>query len=190
MTPIPAGGRPRRDRPPSPSSALTTAGTIIDKCFSPVAGSAAATVAVLAHELPKEIGDFGVFVEGGMSVRSAVLANVAAALLAFVGAGLTLLVGVRFDSFGPYMLPITAGVFCYIAASNLIPQMQAETRFGGTRVQFAGVGGGVALLVLAGSLLGSDHGHGHGEMDGAGATHEQVVEPAGPGPGDDHSHDH
>jgi zinc and cadmium transporter len=56
-----------------------------------------ATVAVLAHELPKEIGDFGVFVEGGMSVRAAVLANVAAALLAFVGAGLTLVVGLRFD---------------------------------------------------------------------------------------------
>jgi zinc and cadmium transporter len=56
-----------------------------------------ATVAVLAHELPKEIGDFGVFVEGGMSVRAAVPANVAAALLAFVGAGLTLVVGLRFD---------------------------------------------------------------------------------------------
>jgi zinc and cadmium transporter len=165
-------------------------GVIIASAYlvSPGTGMVA-TVAVLAHELPKEIGDFGVFVEGGMSVRAAVLANVAAALLAFVGAGLTLLIGLRFEGFGAYMLPITAGIFCYIAASNLVPQMQEGARFGGARVQFAGVGSGVGLLLLAGALLG-DHGHGHGVVNGGAAAHEHVAEPDAAAHGHDDGHGH
>jgi zinc and cadmium transporter len=98
-----------------------------------------ATVAVLAHEVPKEVGDFGVFVEGGHVSPRRRAGKRRGGPAGLSRAGLTLGVGLHFDNFGPWMLPITAGVFCYIAASSLIPQMNAGGRLGRGSVQFGGV---------------------------------------------------
>ena len=81
------------------------------------------TVAVMLHEIPQEIGDFGVLVYGGMEPRRALVYNFVSGLAALVGAALALTIGSQFEGFADYLLPITAGSFIYIAGSDLIPEL-------------------------------------------------------------------
>jgi zinc and cadmium transporter len=94
------------------------------------------TLAVSLHELPRELGTFGVFVHGGVPVRRAVAFNVATGLLAGAGAVITLVVGPRVVGLAGVMLPFAAGNFLYIAASLLAPAARAPRRIPG-RVQAA-----------------------------------------------------
>lgn len=84
------------------------------------------TIAVVLHEIPQELGDFGVLVHGGISVRRALLLNLLSALGALVGAVAALAVGLSDTRFALYLLPITAGGFIYIAGSDLIPELQHQ----------------------------------------------------------------
>jgi zinc and cadmium transporter len=86
------------------------------------------TVAVSLHELPRELGTFGVFVHGGVPVRRAVAFNVATGLLAATGAVLTLVLGPRVAGLAGVMLPFAAGNFLYIAASLLAPLARGPHR--------------------------------------------------------------
>lgn len=81
------------------------------------------TVAVMLHEIPQEIGDFGVLVYAGLAPKRALLYNFASGLAALVGAGLALGVGAQVEGFADYLLPVTAGSFLYIAGSDLIPEL-------------------------------------------------------------------
>ncbi len=81
------------------------------------------TIAVILHEIPQEIGQFGILVHGGVSVRRALLLNFLSALAAFAGALIVLLIGTHVAAFTVYLLPITAGGFLYIAGSDLIPEL-------------------------------------------------------------------
>lgn len=82
------------------------------------------TLAVALHEIPQEIGDFGVLIHAGFSVKRALLFNFGAALMAVLGTVIALAVGSHVEVFSLAMLPITAGGFIYIAASDLIPELQ------------------------------------------------------------------
>ena len=86
----------------------------------------ATTAAVLLHEIPQELGDFGVLVHGGLPVRRALRLNLLSGLTALVGAVATLVIGARSEEFTVYLLPVTAGGFLYIAGSNLVPELQNE----------------------------------------------------------------
>ena len=81
------------------------------------------TLAVMLHEIPQEIGDFGVLVYGGYSPRRALLYNFLTGLTGLVGAALALIIGTRVEGFADYLLPLTAGAFIYIAGSDLIPEL-------------------------------------------------------------------
>lgn len=81
------------------------------------------TVAVMLHEIPQEIGNFGVLVYGGFSPRRALAYNFATGLAGLVGAGFVLALGPRVDGLADALLPITAGAFLYIAGSDLIPEL-------------------------------------------------------------------
>ena len=81
------------------------------------------TVAVMLHEIPQEIGNFGVLVYGGFSPRRALAYNFATGLAGLVGAGLVLVLGPYVDGLADALLPITAGAFLYIAGSDLIPEL-------------------------------------------------------------------
>ena len=109
----------------------------------PAAG-VATTVAIALHEIPQEIGDFAVLVHGGLSVRRALLFNLASALVAVVGVTIALGVGQRIDGFSAALLPITAGSFIYIAAADLIPEIHRHRdrslAAGQAMFLFAGVG--------------------------------------------------
>ncbi len=81
------------------------------------------TFAVMLHEIPQEIGNFGVLVYGGYSPRRALGYNFIAGLGGFVGAGLVLVLGAGVEGLENVLLPITAGAFLYIAGSDLIPEL-------------------------------------------------------------------
>lgn len=87
----------------------------------------ATAIAVALHELPQEIGDFGVLVHGGLTVKRALMFNFLISLTSFLGAGIALLVGEYSHAFIDALLPITAGGFIYIAGSDLIPELHHHT---------------------------------------------------------------
>lgn len=84
------------------------------------------TLAVIFHEIPQEIGDFGVLVYGGFSKARALLWNFISALTAVAGAIIGFFVSVYAANFATFLLPIAAGGFIYIASSDLIPEMHKE----------------------------------------------------------------
>lgn len=84
------------------------------------------TLAVFAHELPQEIGDFGLMLHKGLSRKRIILVNIVSAVSAFFGAILTFLLGNVLEPYIPIFLALTAGFFIYIAASDLIPEIHYE----------------------------------------------------------------
>ena len=84
------------------------------------------TLAVILHEIPQEIGDFGILVYGGFSKKKALLFNFACALMAILGAVFGYaLSGLTRQSI-PFLIAFTAGGFIYIAASDLIPELHKQ----------------------------------------------------------------
>jgi zinc and cadmium transporter len=108
----------------------------------------ATTAAVVLHEIPQEIGDFGVLLHSGFSKRRALLFNFCSASLAIVGALIALLVGTRIEGFTQWMLPLTAGGFIYIAGSDLLPELHKELELLRSALQLAAMGTGVGLMLL------------------------------------------
>ncbi|MBF0490132.1 MAG: ZIP family metal transporter [Candidatus Omnitrophica bacterium] len=83
----------------------------------------ATSLAVVFHEIPQEIGHFGILIHGGFSVRKAMLFNFFSALASCLGAFIILVIGPHCAKFSLYLLPMTAGGFLYIAGSDLIPEL-------------------------------------------------------------------
>jgi len=81
---------------------------------------------VLAHEIPQEIGDLGVLVHAGLSLRTAALLNLSTAVLAVGGTLIGYHALEQALSAIPYVYAISAGGFLYIAASDLIPELHLE----------------------------------------------------------------
>jgi len=86
----------------------------------------ATTLAVVFHEIPQEIGDFGVLIYGGFKKFRALLFNLLTALTAISGAIVALGVGFLTQDFIPLLIPFAAGNFIYIAGSDLIPELRKE----------------------------------------------------------------
>ncbi|MFH1294593.1 MAG: ZIP family metal transporter [Candidatus Aenigmatarchaeota archaeon] len=84
------------------------------------------TLAVLFHEIPQEMGDFGVLIHGGFKVRKALFMNFLTALTAVVGTVIALLASGFVDNLTSVLLPFAAGGFIYIAASDLIPELHKQ----------------------------------------------------------------
>jgi zinc and cadmium transporter len=78
-------------------------------------------LAAAAHEVPQELGDFGVLVYAGWSRSRALLFNVLSALTFLVGSLVAYFASFRMDV--TFLLPLAAGNFIYIAASDLIPEV-------------------------------------------------------------------
>ncbi len=72
-------------------------------------------IAVGLHELPREVGTFSLFVHGGIRPMRAVLYNVITAVIAMVGASVTLVIGARFAALTMLLVPFAAGTYLYIA---------------------------------------------------------------------------
>ncbi len=104
------------------------------------------TVAVALHEIPQEIGDFGVLVHGGIKRRKALMYNFITAITAVAGGILGYFLIPHIGDFQVYILPIAAGGFLYIAAADLIPELHKEKRVSRTILAFAMFLVGIALM--------------------------------------------
>ena len=94
------------------------------------------TIAVLLHEIPQESGDFGILIHSGLTVRNAVLLNLASASVAILGTVLSLLAGsVAQETVTTSLVPLTAGGFVYLAAADLIPELQHDRSLRALMVQ-------------------------------------------------------
>lgn len=100
-------------------------GLIIAGSFmiSPVVGLAS-TLAIILHEVPQELGDFGVMIHAGFSKGRAIVLNLLTALTAVVGGVVGFFLFNYVDNVLPFLLSIAAGGFIYVAASDLIPEMR------------------------------------------------------------------
>jgi len=86
------------------------------------------TLAVAFHEIPQEMGDFGVLIHGGFSRYKALMLNFSVALTAMIGAIIILALNLKVEAVTMFLVPFTAGGFIYIAASDLIPEMRKDIR--------------------------------------------------------------
>ncbi len=112
----------------------------------------ATTIAVILHEIPQEIGNFGVLIHAGYTKARALWFNFLSALTAVLGAIIALALGSMTESFAMWLLPITAGSFIYIALSDLIPELHKDRKLSQGLVQVIAIIVGVlsmtALLAL------------------------------------------
>lgn len=108
----------------------------------------ATTIAVIAHEVPQEIGDFGVLLHSGMSKRKALLYNFYSACAAILGVVLVLSVGSGASHLVETMIPLTAGGFIYIAMSDLIPELHKDNSKQNFLPHFIAILAGIALMFL------------------------------------------
>jgi len=86
----------------------------------------ATTLAVIFHEIPQEIGDFGVLIYGGFARSKALLFNFATALTAVFVTIIALSLGFLMQGSTTFLVPFAAGNFIYIAGSDLIPELHKQ----------------------------------------------------------------
>ena len=114
-----------------------------------------ATIAIIAHEVPQELGDFGVLLYGGLKAGKALLYNFVSALTAVAGA-LVVLMGLSDPAaFSPFLLSFGAGGFVYIACSDLIPEMHKHAEPKKSLLQLASFGAGIAVIIASAAVFGS-----------------------------------
>jgi zinc and cadmium transporter len=101
-------------------------------------------LAAAAHEVPQELGDFGVLVHGGWEKGRALLFNTLSALTFLVGGLLAYAASFRLDV--AFLVPFAAGNFLYIAAADLIPEVKAHAGLKANVAHFAAFAAGVALM--------------------------------------------
>jgi zinc and cadmium transporter len=108
----------------------------------------ATTLAVIMHEIPQEVGDFGVLIHAGLSVKKALALNFLSALTAMLGVILAIVMGSEIEGFSLSLLPIAAGGFLYIAGSDLIPELHHEVKVSRSLLQFVMILLGVGVMAL------------------------------------------
>ena len=110
----------------------------------------ATTIAVILHEVPQEVGDYGVLLHAGLSKAKALMFNFFTALLAVFGAVIAILLSSWVENLTNVLILITAGGFIYIAGTDLIPELHKQNTTKISILQLLGIilGIGVMLLLL------------------------------------------
>ena len=104
----------------------------------------AAWIAAAAHEIPQELGDFGVLVHGGWTKRTALLFNLLSGSTFLVGGLIAYAVSHKVDV--GWLVPFAAGNFLYIGASDLVPEVNKAHSFTANLVHFAAFASGLGFL--------------------------------------------
>ncbi|MCZ6767985.1 MAG: ZIP family metal transporter [Acidobacteria bacterium] len=108
----------------------------------------ATTIAILFHEIPQEMGDFGVLVHGGLSRKKALFFNFVTALTALIGALLTMVLINFSQQLTVFLIPFSAGTFIYIAGSDLIPQLHKENEVRDSLLQLVFFTLGISVMLV------------------------------------------
>ncbi|MAG16255.1 ZIP family metal transporter [Candidatus Woesearchaeota archaeon] len=107
----------------------------------------ATTLAVVLHEIPQEIGDFGVLLHGGFTKARALFFNFITALMAIVGAIIALVISSYTANITTVLIPFAAGGFIYVAGSDLIPELHKEVAVKKSVLQLAAFILGILLMM-------------------------------------------
>ncbi|AKJ28105.1 ZIP family metal transporter [Caldimonas brevitalea] len=157
-------------------------GIIIAAAFlaDPQIGAVTA-MAIIAHEIPQEVGDYIVLLNAGFSRSRALFYNALSGLAAVVGGVLGYFVVGPWESLFPYLLVVAASSFIYVAVADLIPQLQRRLSLKETLAQLLWLGLGLGFItVIVGQFHGGadarPHGHPHTEP-AAHADHDDAAAP-------------
>ncbi len=104
------------------------------------------TMAIALHEIPQEIGDFGVLIHAGFKKKKALIINYIVALTVVLGGIVCYFISLSLENIIPYLLPFAAGGFIYIAASDLMPEIRKETNFKKSILSFFVFIAGIVLM--------------------------------------------
>ncbi len=113
-------------------------------------------LAIIAHEIPQEIGDFIVLLNAGFTRKRAYLYNIISGLMAVLGGLVGYVMLDQSQTWIPYVLVFASSGFIYIAVSDLMPQMQRRATLRETIPQVVLIGLGVVIVLL---LTGARHMH-------------------------------
>lgn len=108
----------------------------------------ATTIAIALHEIPQEIGDFGLLVHAGFTRAKALLFNFISALTAFLGLWVAFLIAESSEAFIPFITAFAAGNFIYIALADIVPELQKTRGAKKALTQLVAVCVGMAVMVL------------------------------------------
>jgi zinc and cadmium transporter len=111
------------------------------------------SIAVIAHEIPQELGDFAILLHSGFSRSRALLYNALTGLTTIVGGVVAYFSLSLAEQLVPYVLAVAASSFIYIAVADLIPGLHKRPEFSATVQQIALIALGVAVIFLAHSTL-------------------------------------
>lgn len=112
--------------------------------------------AIVAHEIPQEVGDYIVLINAGFSRKRALVYNAISGLAAVAGGLLGYFVIGPWEDLFPYLLVIASSSFVYVAVADLIPQLQRRLALRETLMQVTWLGLGLAVAGLSVALR---HGH-------------------------------
>jgi zinc and cadmium transporter len=111
------------------------------------------SLAVAAHEIPQEVGDFAVLLHSGFSTGKAFFYNLLSSLATLIG-GLLAFYSLRdLEPVLPYVLAVAASSFIYVAVADLIPGLHKRVEFSATVKQLLLIGAGVGLIYTTHAML-------------------------------------
>ena len=124
-------------------------GTVITAAFlSDIHLGIITSIAVIAHEIPQEMGDFAILLESGYTKRKAYLYNLLSSITAVFGAIIAYFYLKTTQTLVPFVLAISAASFIYIALADLIPGLHRTIEFKGSLIQLALLLSGIGTIAV------------------------------------------
>jgi len=111
------------------------------------------SLAVIAHEIPQEVGDFAILLHGGFSRSRALFFNILSSVSTLVGAVAAYFLLAQMEHITPYILALAAASFIYIAVADLIPGLHKKVDVSSTVQQIVLILAGVLVIFVAHSNL-------------------------------------
>jgi zinc and cadmium transporter len=106
-------------------------------------------LAIIAHEIPQEVGDYIVLLNAGLSRGKALLYNAISGMAAVVGGVVGYFVVGPWEALFPYLLVVASSSFIYVAVADLIPQLQHRLSLRETAAQLAWLAAGLVIVLVA-----------------------------------------
>jgi zinc transporter ZupT len=138
-------------------------GLITISFFNSVEAGLLATMAIVSHELPQEIAEFGVLLKCGWSVKKALIVNAAVSMSAFIGMIFAMVIHHQVEDATPYMLAFATGNFLYLAIFEMMPHVFSEDHKSHLWRHCMWIAVGLTIAGLVTLIPGHEHGAEHGD---------------------------
>ena len=119
------------------------------------------SLAIIAHEIPQEVGDYIVLLNAGFSRGKALLFNAISGLSAVAGGVLGYFIVGPWESLFPFLLVAASSSFVYVSVADLIPQLQRRLPWRETALQLTWLAVGLGLVMTVVAVSSGSGGHAH-----------------------------